>query len=49
MNKSILGHAYNVSSEIYEACNKFQWFTRGTTEEYEELSNLYAQMQNLKA
>lgn len=37
MNKSILGHACNVSSEIYEACNKFQWFTRGTTEEYEEL------------
>lgn len=37
MKKSILGHACNVSSEIYDACNKFQWFTRGTNEEYAEL------------
>lgn len=37
MNKSILGIAHNMVSEIYEACNKFQWFTCGTNEQYEEL------------
>lgn len=27
----------NIVAEIYEACNKFRWFTHGTTEEYNEM------------
>ena len=37
MDKSILGIEHNIVAEIYEACNKFQWFTHGTNAEYSEL------------
>ena len=37
MNKSILEKAHNVVAEIYEACNKFNWFTFGNNNAYEEL------------
>lgn len=39
MNKTILGIAHNMVAEIYEACNKFRWFTHGDNEEYQELFN----------
>lgn len=39
MNKSILGRSHNIVAEVYESCNKFQWFTYGNNKAYEELFN----------